>query len=190
MDQEFTTEHQQIIDAMNEKTESLETQHQLAADYLSEIETLLDNWQSMASSPAFNVMDNIEEEDQEWHVTELIMIDRSIGKLVLLIEKIDLLIDKNERMMNRAQLKIKSEQLQLQSERLQEQIESHKLQAYKIEGKIQGQSASLHKSNRGGQISRGTSRNSESFIRHSRSSDNSETVMIMAKNLDELNDVI
>ena len=54
-------------------------------------------------------MDNIEEEDQEWHVQELIMIDRSIGKLVLLIEKLDLLIDKNERMMNRAQLKIKSE---------------------------------------------------------------------------------
>ena len=55
-----------------------------------------------SSSQAFNVMDNFEEEDQEWHVRELIMIDRSIGKLVLLIEKLDLLIDKNERMMNRA----------------------------------------------------------------------------------------
>ena len=176
---------------MNWKTENLETQHQQAADYLNEIEALLDNWQSMASSQAFNVMDNIEEEDQEWHVQELIMIDRSIGKLVLLIEKLDLLIDKNERMMNRAQLKIKSEQLQLQSEQILQQIESHKLQAYKIEGKIQGQSAALLKSNPLNKSNRSRgSRTEREQVSHMRSEQSSETVMLMARNLDELNDVI
>ena len=48
----------------------------------------------------------------------------------------DLLIEKNERMINRAQLKIKSDQLQSFSEQILQQIESHKLQAYKIEGKM------------------------------------------------------
>ena len=87
---------------MSSKTSHLENQHQLACEYLNEIESLVDNWQSTATSQAFNVVDNIEEDDQEWHVQELIMIDRSIGKLVLLIEKIDLILDKNERMLNRA----------------------------------------------------------------------------------------
>ena len=82
------------------------------------------------------MVENLDEEDQEWHVQELITIDRSIGKLVLLIEKMDLLIEKNERMINRAQLKIKSDQLQTFSEQILQQIESHKLQAYKIEGKM------------------------------------------------------
>lgn len=42
---------------------------------------------------------------------ELILIDRSIGKLVLLLEKIDLLIEKNDRLLAKATLKIKSESL-------------------------------------------------------------------------------
>lgn len=42
---------------------------------------------------------------------ELILIDRSFGKLILLVEKIDLLIDKNDRLLNKATLKIKSEAL-------------------------------------------------------------------------------
>ena len=42
---------------------------------------------------------------------ELILIDRSIGKLVILVEKIDLLIDKNERLLNKAVFKIKLESL-------------------------------------------------------------------------------
>jgi len=44
-------------------------------------------------------------------VQELILIDRSFGKLILLVEKIDLLIDKNDRLLNKAILKIKSESL-------------------------------------------------------------------------------
>jgi len=44
-------------------------------------------------------------------VQELITIDRSINKLVLMVEKIDLLVDKNERLMHKATLKIKSETL-------------------------------------------------------------------------------
>ena len=39
------------------------------------------------------------------------MIDRSFGKLILLVEKIDLMIDKNDRLLNKAILKIKSESL-------------------------------------------------------------------------------
>ena len=42
---------------------------------------------------------------------ELILIDRSFGKLILLVEKIDLMIDKNDRLLNTAILKIKSESL-------------------------------------------------------------------------------
>lgn len=42
---------------------------------------------------------------------ELILIDRSFGKLILLVEKIDLMIDKNDRLLNKAILKIKSESL-------------------------------------------------------------------------------
>jgi len=44
-------------------------------------------------------------------VQELILIDRSFGKLILLVEKIDLMIDKNDRLLNKAILKIKSESL-------------------------------------------------------------------------------
>ena len=81
-----------------------------------DIDAKLDSWQSKASYQTFSVVENIEEEDQEWHVRELITIDRSIGKLVLLIEKMDLLIEKNNRVINRAQLKIKSDQLQASTE--------------------------------------------------------------------------
>ena len=42
---------------------------------------------------------------------ELILIDRSFGKLILLVEKIDLMIDKKDRLLNKAILKIKSESL-------------------------------------------------------------------------------
>lgn len=94
---------------MTSKMDSIEQQHLQASDYLIDIDAKLDSWQSKASYQAFSVVENLDEEDQEWHVQELITIDRSIGKLVLLIEKMDLLIEKNERMMNRAQLKIKSD---------------------------------------------------------------------------------
>lgn len=42
---------------------------------------------------------------------ELILIDRSISKLVFLTEKNDLLIDKNDRLLNKTMLKIKLETL-------------------------------------------------------------------------------
>ena len=42
---------------------------------------------------------------------ELILIDRSISKVVLLLEKNDLLVEKNDRLLNKAMLKIKSESL-------------------------------------------------------------------------------
>ena len=91
-----------MIDVISSKTENIEQQQMQASDYLIDIDAKLDSWQSKASYQAFNVVENLDEEDQEWHVQELITIDRSIGKLVLLIEKMDLLIEKNERMINRA----------------------------------------------------------------------------------------
>ena len=57
------------------------------------------------------MLEDVDEEDQERLVQELILIDRSIGKLVLLLEKLDLLIAKNERLLHKAILKIKSESL-------------------------------------------------------------------------------
>ena len=116
IDQNLTQEHQQIVDVIASKTENLEQQLLSANDYLIDIDAKLDSWQSKASYQTFSVVENIEEEDQEWYVRELITIDRSIGKLVLLIEKMDLLIEKNNRVINRAQLKIKSDQLQSSTE--------------------------------------------------------------------------
>lgn len=57
------------------------------------------------------MLDNVDEEEQERPVQELILIDRSMGKLVMLVEKIDLLIEKNERLLSKAVLKIKLESL-------------------------------------------------------------------------------
>ena len=53
---------------------------------------------------------------------ELITIDRSIGKLVFLVEKLDLLIEKNERLLCKATLRIKSESLLKQSDGALEDI--------------------------------------------------------------------
>ena len=41
----------------------------------------------------------------------MILIDRSLGKLLLLIEKIDITVEKNERLLKKATLKIKHESL-------------------------------------------------------------------------------
>ena len=57
------------------------------------------------------MLENVDEEDQEECLQELILIDRSISKLVLLMEKNDLLVEKNDRLINKAMLKIKSESL-------------------------------------------------------------------------------
>ena len=52
------------------------------------------------------MLENVDEEDQEECVQQLILIDCSISKLVLLVEKIDLLVEKNDRLLNKAVLKI------------------------------------------------------------------------------------
>ena len=71
----------------------------------------LETWQGQQES--FDVLEGVlDEEDQELPVQELILIDRSMGKLVLLQEKLDLLVEKNDRLLNKATLKIKSESLQ------------------------------------------------------------------------------
>ena len=41
----------------------------------------------------------------------MILIDRSISKLILLLEKNDLMVEKNDRLLNKAMLKIKSDSL-------------------------------------------------------------------------------
>ena len=41
----------------------------------------------------------------------MILIDRSISKLILLLEKNDLMVEKNDRLFNKAMLKIKSDSL-------------------------------------------------------------------------------
>ena len=82
-------------------------------DYLHDIDAQLETWwaRSEGQNGSFSVLEDVDEEDQERLVQELILIDRSIGKLVLLLEKLDLLIAKNERLLHKAILKIKSESL-------------------------------------------------------------------------------
>ena len=94
------------MDAMKKKTQALVNQQRIAQDYLTDIEAELDSWQASKESQSFNVLENVEEEDQEECVQQLILIDCSISKLVLLVEKIDLLVEKNDRLLNKAVLKI------------------------------------------------------------------------------------
>jgi hypothetical protein len=85
----------------------------------------LDNWQTHdEDKEIFNIHEDMGEDFQEWHAQELILIDRSIGKLVLLVEKLDLLIDKNDRMVKKAQLKIEQEALTQMNEQLSSQVDS------------------------------------------------------------------
>ena len=64
------------------------------------------------------MQENVDEDDQARPVRELICIDRSIGKLVILLERIYLMVEKNDRLLNKATLKIKSESLVKLSESL------------------------------------------------------------------------
>ena len=68
------------------------------------------------------MLENVDEEDQERPVQDLILIDRSLGKAVLLIEKIDLMIEKNERLLTKASLKVKTESLFRRCEGLLENL--------------------------------------------------------------------
>ena len=73
---------------------------------------MLDNWQIQEDGLVFlTVIDNVDEEEQEYHVQELIMIDKSISKLVLYVEKMELMLEKNERLINKVLIRIKQEQL-------------------------------------------------------------------------------
>ena len=118
---------------------NLQTQQTLAMDYLNDIEAALESWHSDAElnhGGSISVLDNLEEEEQERAVQELIQIDRSIGKLVLLIEKLDLQVDKNERLLHKATLKIKSESLIKLCEEMSADVSEQNKQAIKLESRL------------------------------------------------------
>ena len=97
------------MEALRSKTDSLMNQQRVASDYLSDIEIQLETWHAQQES--FTIAEGtlgitIDEEEQERPVQELILIDRSLGKLILLQEKLDLLLEKNNRLLNKATLKI------------------------------------------------------------------------------------
>ena len=85
----------------------------------------------------------MDEEDQELPVQELILIDRSLGKLVMLQEKLDLLIEKNDRLLNKATLKIKSESLQQKCEALLKDIIEQRRHSNKLEERISAQKLAM-----------------------------------------------
>jgi len=64
------------------------------------------------------------------------LVDRSMGKLVLLHEKIDLLIEKNDRLLNKATLKIKSESLICKCDTLLKDLNNQRKHSVKIEERI------------------------------------------------------
>ena len=83
------------------------------------------------------------EEDSELPVQELILIDRSMGKLVMLQEKLDLLIEKNDRLLNKVTLKIKSERLQHKCESLLKEIVEHRKHSSQLEERIKAQKKAM-----------------------------------------------
>ena len=87
--------------------------------------------------------DSVNEEDQERPVQEVILIDRSMGKLVHLVEKIDMLIEKNDRLLNKATLKIKSESLIILSDNLLKDIDEQKKHSTRVEEKIKAHHTAL-----------------------------------------------
>ena len=73
------------------------------------------------------------------------MIDRSLGKLVLLHEKIDLLIEKNDRLLNKATLKIKSESLMQQCDSLLKDLGDQRKHSIKLEERIKAHHINLQR---------------------------------------------
>ena len=73
------------------------------------------------------------------------MIDRSLGKLVLLHEKIDLFVEKNDRLLNKATLKIKSESLMQQCDVLLKEVSDHRKHSVKIEERIKAHHLTLQR---------------------------------------------
>ena len=75
----------------------------------------------------------------------MITIDRSVCKLVLMVEKIDMQVDRNERLLHKATMKIKSESLiQFCDSLLEDVTEQHK-QAIKLEERLKAYHQSLQK---------------------------------------------
>lgn len=146
-EEDLSTDHDQIIATIRKKTEAVMSQNQRATDYLNDIEAQLELWQAQSEgqSGSFNVLESVDEEDQERPVQELILIDRSVGKLVLLHEKIDLFIEKNGRLLTKATLKIKSESLVRLCDELLNEVAEQNKQAVKLEEKIKAHHASLLK---------------------------------------------
>lgn len=137
-EEDLSSDHDQLVDAIRQKTQVLKNQHGVIVDYYNDIDATLETWhqESQDQSGSFNVLDNVEEEDQERCVRELITIDRSICKLVLMVEKIDMQVDRNERLLHKATMKIKSESLiQFCDSLLEDVTEQHK-QAIKLEERL------------------------------------------------------
>ena len=55
---------------------------------------------------------------------ELLLIDKSISKLILFIEKIELMVEKNERIVSKQLIRIKQDQLSKASVNLNNQLEA------------------------------------------------------------------
>ena len=105
---------------------------------------MLDNWQIQEDGLVYlTVIDNVDDLEQEYHVQELIMIDRSISKLVLYIEKMELMLEKNERLVNKVLIRIKQEQLTKTANGLNLQLKTQKEKALKIKDNLKMLKASL-----------------------------------------------
>ena len=133
-----------MLENLIQKTNNLRTQQKRASDYLHEIDSMLDNWQIQEDGLVYlTVIDNVDDLEQEYHVQELIMIDRSISKLVLYIEKMELMLEKNERLVNKVLIRIKQEQLTKTANGLNLQLKTQKEKALKIKDNLKMLKASL-----------------------------------------------
>lgn len=114
-------------------------QQTIAIDYLSDIEDTLESWYTQLESKqnsSLSVIDNLEEDDQASELQDLIQIDRSIGKLVLMTEKLDLLVKKNDRIVLKMTIQIKSEFLSKIFEDLEINVNDQKKQAHKLRRRL------------------------------------------------------
>ena len=133
-----------MVEGLKTKTKSLITQQGKALDYIQEIESMLENWQIQDEGLThLTVIDNVEEYEQEWHVQEVLIIDKSISKLVLFIEKIELMLEKNERIVNKQLIRIRQDSLSKASVNLNNQLEAQKDKALKIKNSLKMMKSAL-----------------------------------------------
>lgn len=144
-EEDLSKDHETIVESLKKKTQTLLSQQRTAQDYLADIESSLETWLAQKEGQSLNVLENVDEEDQEMCVQELILIDRSISKLVLLLEKNDLLIEKNDRLLNKAILKIKSEALISFCDNILKELDQQNKQSVKIEEKLKTHHSALQK---------------------------------------------